>query len=131
MSMMELGLQFYGRGQQLEYDIVVEPGADPEVIKFAFEGAGNLEIDQHGNLVSHVTGGQLIQKAPFIYQDDNGSRTEIEGGFVLDEKGNLGFQLSQYDTSKPLIIDPVLLYSTYLGGSGGEDGHDIVVDGVR
>ncbi|MBI4467856.1 MAG: SBBP repeat-containing protein, partial [Acidobacteria bacterium] len=122
-------LIYYGSQLQLEYDFVVAPGADPNTIRLAFEGADNMEVDGEGNLILHVAGSDVIQRAPKIYQEIDGIRQTVGGGYILseiaDRKSNLenpdvGFRVAAYDASKPLIIDPVLVYSTYLGGSGND-----------
>jgi hypothetical protein len=113
-----IDLVYYGNQRQLEYDLVVAPGADPKKIKIAFLGVDKLEIDANGRLVLHTATGDLIQRKPIVYQEINGERKNLEGRYVLQGKQQVGFQVARYDTSRPLIIDPVLAYSTYLGGAG-------------
>lgn len=121
-------LVLYGDGGQLEYDFIIAPGADPTRIGLAFEGAQPLELDQAGNLVLHLPGGgQIRQNAPLIYQESNGQRQVIDGRFVLTGQ-EVRFEVGSYDRSLPLTIDPLLVYSTYLGGTGDESGQDIVID---
>src|SRR5207302_5318250 len=76
----------------------------------------------------HTAGGEVLQRAPLVYQEIDGARREISGRYVLKGKDRVGFQVAAYDRTKPLVIDPVLSYSTYLGGSGQEIGEGIVVD---
>jgi len=121
-------LIFYGNPRQLEYDFVVAPGADPETITLAFEGADKLEIDAEGNLVLHIAGGHLIQRTPVIYQEINGARKAITGHYVLRNKDRIGVHVAAYDPTRPLIIDPVLVYSTFLGGDVSDIGRAIAVD---
>jgi hypothetical protein len=123
-----IDLQYHGNRRQLEYDFIVAPGADPRAIGLSFEGARKLEVDPHGDLVLHTTVGQVRQNKPAIYQDVDGVMKEISGGFRLEGENQVGFQISAYDTRKPLLIDPVLVYSTYLGGSLDEEGMGIAVD---
>jgi hypothetical protein len=120
---------YYGNQQQLEYDFVVAAGADPGAIKLAFEGARNLRLDR-GDLVLTTALGEVRLSRPRIFQDDGGHRREIAGGYVLTHTGaeQVSFHLSDYDANKPLIIDPVLSYSTFLGGSFIETGGGIAVD---
>src|SRR5688572_27814964 len=125
-----IDLVYYGNQRSLEYDFVVAPGADPKKILLAFSGADNIEIDAQGDLVLGAAGGTVRQKKPVIYQDIDGLRTEIEGGYVRNGAKRVGFKVAAYDRSRPLIIDPVLSYSTYLGGSGNDDGRGIAVDGA-
>ena len=123
-----IDLVFYGNPKQLEYDFVVAPGVDPRVIVLAFEGADRLEIDNKGNLILHIPGGQVIQRAPVIYQEIKDSKQTIDGYYVLRAKDQVAFQVASYDASKPLIIDPELVYSSYLGGSLSDQGFGIAVD---
>lgn len=78
-------LIYYGNQRQLEYDFVVAPGADPNTIRLAFEGADKLEVDAEGNLILHVAGGDVIQRAPNIYQEIDGTRQKVDGGYILSE----------------------------------------------
>jgi hypothetical protein len=110
----------YGNPQQLEYDLVIAPGASPESITLGIEGADRLEIDCGGDLVLHAPNGQLRQRKPLIYQESSGLRREISGGYKFKGTSCVGFDVAAYDASLPLVIDPVLVYSTYLGGSGYE-----------
>jgi hypothetical protein len=137
---------YYGNQGQLEYDFVVAPGADPKAIQLSMEGAENLELDEKGDLVLQIAGGELRLRKPLVYQEIGGVRKEISAAYVLtpgaeahnqesksgpagqNPKLEVGFQVASYDASKPLIIDPVLVYSTYLGGSGADQGSSIAVD---
>src|SRR5260221_4810903 len=124
-----IDLVYYGNQRQLEYDFVLAPGADPNKIVLGFKGADKLEIDAEGSLVLHASGGDIRQHKPVIYQDIDGVRRDIAGGYVRKDAKRVGFQVAAYDASRPLIIDPVLLsYSTYLGGNGGDFGAAIAVD---
>src|SRR6266850_808926 len=123
-----IDLVYYGNQRRLEYDFLVAPGADPNGIVIGFQGAERLEIDAQGELVLHVAGGVIRQRVPVIYQEIDGVRTKIEGRYVLKDKHRVGFQVAAYDLARPLVIDPVLVYSTYLGGSGSEQALGIAVD---
>jgi len=123
-----IDLVYYGNQRQLEYDFVVSPGADPERIVLGFQGAERLEINAEGELVLHAAGGVIRQRVPVIYQEIDGVRTKIEGGYVLKDAHRVGFQVAAYDPSRPLVIDPTLVYFTYLGGSIGDGGRGIAVD---
>src|SRR2546428_12673521 len=114
-------LIYYGTQRQLEYDFVVRPGADPSLIALGFQGADKLEVDAQGDLVLHTSAGAIRQRKPVIYQEVEGVRREIHGGYVLKDPHQIGFQIAAYDRSRPLVIDPVLFYSTYLVGSGREE----------
>jgi hypothetical protein len=119
---------YYGKQDQLEYDFIVAPGADPSVITLGFEGAEGLTIDEGGDLVLATPGGEVRQHAPVIYQELDGERQPVSGTFVRKGPSEVGFELSAYDRTRPLVIDPVLDYSTHLGGSGSDNAQDIAVD---
>ncbi|HZT60121.1 MAG TPA: SBBP repeat-containing protein, partial [Pyrinomonadaceae bacterium] len=119
---------YYGAGSQLEYDFVVQPGADASQVSLKFDGADDMQLDANGNLVIKTPAGEVRQQKPSVYQEADGARQEVECGYVLKGNGAVGFSLGAYDTSRPLIIDPVLAYSTYLGGSGSDAGLGIAVD---
>lgn len=120
---------YYGNAQgQLEYDFVVGAGADPKAIKMAFEGADKLEADGEGGLRLHVAGKQLNLRKPVLYQEREGGRQEIAGGYVMASPNEVGFELAAYDAARPLVIDPVLAYSTFLGGTGHDAGLGIAVN---
>ena len=125
-----IDLLYYGKQGQLEYDFVVEPGVDPGVIQFSLKGADNLQLDEQGNLNVDI-GDETVQLLkPIAYQTIDGSRQDISGSFVLDENGQVGFQVGAYDSSQPLIIDPILKYSTYIGGSATDQSYGLAVDGA-
>src|SRR5215213_362446 len=121
-------LVYYGNQRQLEYDFVVRPGTDPNIIALSFEGADQLEVDAQGELVLHAGGGEIRQRKPFIYQEVDGVRREVAGNYKLRDRNTVGFQLANYDANRPLVIDPVLVYSTFLGGALSDEGRDITVD---
>jgi hypothetical protein len=125
-----IDLVYYGNHRQLEYDLVVRPGADPGRILLGIQGADRLELDSQGDLVLHTSAGRVRHRRPVLYQETNGVRTEIAGAYSLEGPDRLGFQVAAYDRSRPLVIDPVLAYSTYLGGSLGAVGGTIAVDGA-
>jgi hypothetical protein len=126
-------LVYYGK-QQLEHDFIVAPGADPSSITIGFDGQDKLALDSEGNLVLTLDDGDLRFQKPVIYQEVEGLRKEVMGGYVQKGRREAGFVVAAYDRSLPLVIDPVLIYSTYLGGSGFDrasswtDGHPIAVD---
>ncbi|HEY3119151.1 MAG TPA: SBBP repeat-containing protein, partial [Vicinamibacteria bacterium] len=121
---------YYGHQRDLEYDFVVAPGGDPAAIRLAFDGADRIEIDGAGDLILQLGGHTLRQHRPFIYQDVDGVRREVRGGYLLmgREARRVGFAVGPYDASKPLVIDPTLAYSTYLGGSAWDSADAITVD---
>ena len=122
-------LMFYGNQRRLEYDFVVAPGADPKTIALNLKSARHLRISQSGRLIVTLAGGPVVFEKPIIYQLVDGERKSINGGYALAGERQLTFSVSDYDRSRPLIIDPVLNYSTYLGGSAaGDVGSSIAVD---
>jgi hypothetical protein len=119
---------YYGNQRQLEYDFVVYPGARPDLIKLRCKGADKLEIDSQGDLLMHIGGSQVRQHSPRIYQVKDGIKETIAGNYLIEGEHEIGFQVGSYDLERPLIIDPVLSYSTYLGNVGSEEGTSIAVD---
>jgi len=129
-------LVYYGNQRQLEYDFVVAPGADPKAIRLQFAGTVGLRLGANGDLVVTAANGALAFHKPVVYQLVDGQRKAIDGSFALLAKRTVGFRLGSYDRAKPLVIDPVLVYSTYLGGSGvdtepgiGDSALGVAVDG--
>jgi hypothetical protein len=123
-----IDLVYHGNQKQLEYDFVVAPGANPHAILLAFDGARSVSFDRAGNLVLHTSGGDVVEHAPVVYQEVNGQRQMVAGRYVLAGNHQVGFQVGRYDHSKPLVIDPTLSYSTYLGGRANDRGSAIAVD---
>jgi hypothetical protein len=118
-----IDLAFYGNQRQIEYDFVVAPGADPTNIHLQLTGANYVQIDRDGHLVVHTRSGELKLLRPVAYQQDSdGERHEVSGAFVLSKKNRVSFRVGQYDKNRTLVIDPVVNYSTFLGGSGNEMG---------
>lgn len=120
-------LVFYGDQSHLEYDFVVAPGAAPETIGLDFPGA-HVEIAAAGDLVIRGDGEELRFRKPRIYQERDGAKQAIAGQYALRGGRRVGFEVAAYDKSRPLVIDPVLVYSTALSGSGGDQGRGIAVD---
>jgi Beta-propeller repeat len=123
-----IDLVYYGNQGQLEYDFIVGPGVDPKTITVDIQGADKLEVDARGDLVLHTKGDEIRQGKPLIYQEVDGDKRIISGHYVLKGKHQVGFEVAMYDATKPLVIDPVLSYATYLGGSGNDAGLSIAVD---
>jgi hypothetical protein len=125
-------LVYYGKQRQLEYDFVVAPGADPKPIRLRFRGSKKLSLSKDGDLTVAATNGEISFHKPVVYQEYDGRRLTVEGHFSLLAKNVVGFVLGVFDHAKPLVIDPVLAYATYLGGNNGGDfgdfGSAIAVD---
>jgi hypothetical protein len=121
-------LVYYGNQRQVEHDFIVAPGADPNVITLAFEGAGGIEINAQGDLVLHTRSGDVKWRKPSVYQLGKSGKQAVAGGYVLRGPGRVGFELAEYDPFKTLIIDPTVTYASYLGGSGTDVANTIAVD---
>ena len=119
-----IDMVYYGSRKHLEYDFVLAPGADPHRIRLAFRGARRLSLTSDGDLVVETSGGQLIQKRPYIYQ---GTR-QVGGGYRLLGRNMAGIELDRYDATRMLTIDPVLSYATLLGGTGTDGIAAVKVD---
>jgi uncharacterized repeat protein (TIGR01451 family) len=119
---------YYGRQGQLEYDFVVAPGADASRIRLRFDGAGATHVDENGDLIIEAVGGDVRQQRPIAYQEFEGVRREVSARYALDARGRVRFELGDYDRARTLVIDPVLLYSSYLGGADADTGTSIAVD---
>lgn len=122
-----IDLVHFGDKGQLEHDFIVAPGADPNAISFSIEGDERIKFDAQGNLLLDE-GGKLLLQRPRIYQECGGVRAEISGSYVLRNNRQVGFLVKEYDARLPLVIDPVLSYSTYLGGTAEEQPAGIAVD---
>jgi Beta-propeller repeat/Abnormal spindle-like microcephaly-assoc'd, ASPM-SPD-2-Hydin len=123
-----IDLIYYGNQQQLEYDFVVAPGADPRRIKLDVHGAKKIRRENDGGLVLHMAKGELHWHKPLVYQEKNGRKERIDGQYVIKGGFRVGFELADYDLNRPLILDPGITYSTYLGGSGSDSGNSVAVD---
>jgi hypothetical protein len=114
---------YYGTSGQMEYDFVVAPGADPGLISMRVEGADRVAVDESGDLLLEITGQTIRQKRPMLFQEgQRGERMLVPGGYTTDGAGGVRFDVGSYDPSRPLVIDPALLFSTFLGGSAGATG---------
>jgi len=130
-----IDLVYYGNQRQLEYDFVIAPGVDPKKIVLAFKGADKVQIDSRGDLVVRAAGGDIRQHKPIVYQEIDGIRQEIAGSYVRKGANRVGFEVAAYDTTRPLVIDPIVLsYSTFIGAAGSiavdADGNAYVAGGT-
>ena len=121
-------LIYYGNQRQLEYDFVIEPRASSKQIRLAFEGAGKLKLNRHGDLILGSAAHKITLLRPKAYQEIDNKRREVSVKYLLKPYGQVAFQVGAYDKRQQLVIDPVLVYSTYLGGSGLDAGNGIAVD---
>lgn len=126
-----IDLLYYSREGQLEYDFIVEPGADPRKIALKFSTPFKKQpviLDKQGNLQTRAAGGDVTFQKPIAYQWVNGKRRAVPARFTLTKGNRVGFKVGAFDRRLPLIIDPILVYSTYMGGSSNEDYVSIAVD---
>ncbi|WP_309495863.1 SBBP repeat-containing protein [Mechercharimyces sp. CAU 1602] len=120
---------FYGDGAQLKYDIVVYPGACVGDIRLRYEGGGDVTLSERGDLFVYTSNGVIFEPNPVSYQMVKGKRTGIATQFQLADDGTIGFIIDGgYKKDNLLVIDPLVLYSTYLGGSESDSGSGIAVD---
>lgn len=123
-----IDLVYYGHQGELENDFILSPGSNPKSIRIGFVGADGMRVDRSGNLVLKVGAGEVFLRKPRAYQGRGAGRKEIAIHYVLRSGDQVGFGLGAYDHQQDLVIDPVLSYSTYLGGTGGDIGYGIAVD---
>jgi hypothetical protein len=123
-----VNLVYYGNQQQLEYDFDIAPGANPEAIAIHFDGTDKNSVNSRGELVLSLAGGEIRQPKPVIYQVMGGVRKEIQGGYRMVDAHTVAFAVGKYDRSQPLVIDPILSYSTYFGGTAGDTAWAVAVN---
>ncbi len=124
-----IDLKYFGNDRQLEYDFIVSPGADPSGIEVRYEGADGVYVNGSGELVVETRWGSVTELRPYVYQEDGAGRVEVAGSYRLISPNSFGFSFDEgYDPSLPLIIDPVLTYSTFIGGSGSEYCRGVQID---
>ncbi len=123
-----INLIYHGNQRQLEYDFTVAPDANPGVIAIQFDGADKISINAAGELVLNLADREIRQPKPVIYQTANGVREEISGGYKILDARTVAFAVGDYNHHLPLVIDPILSYSTYFGGNLGLEGLAVAVD---
>ncbi len=121
-----IDLIYYGNNERLEFDFIVAPNANPDLINFKFQGTTSQQIDSEGNLLLKTNNGEMLIKAPFSYQDHEPRVVDtskiqkdsiVDSSYKILNNATIAFTLGNYDQSKKLVIDPYVLgYSTYLGG---------------
>jgi hypothetical protein len=116
-----VSLSFYGNGQELEHDFLVAPGAAPSQIAFQLAGASAVRIASDGDIEIRAAHGTLSLRKPVAYQILNGERRDVNAKFLLSSDNTVRFEIGSYDVAQPLVIDPVYVFSSYLGGSTGTD----------
>jgi hypothetical protein len=123
-----IDLVFYGNQNLLEYDFIVSPGANPDAIALGFEGITGMRLDEKGDLILRTNAGEIRQSKPVVYQQIDNDRRIVPASYLIKGEKQISFQIASYDRSKPLVIDPTLAFSTYLGGSNTDSGEAIAVD---
>jgi hypothetical protein len=132
-----IDLLYYGSRRELEFDLIVAAGANPNAIKLGFDGTDKLEIDSQGNVIVHLGHRRLLLDKPSVYQEVDGARKRIEAKYVLLDGGltsrrslvrNVGIRVANYDRQRPLVVDPALSYSTYLGGTAADSANAVAID---
>ena len=121
-------LVFYGNQNLLEYDFIVSPGADANSIALGFAGITDLRVDEKGDLLLRTDAREIRQSKPIVYQQINGARRMIPASYLVKDKQQVAFQIADYDRSQPLVIDPTLAFSTFIGGNGSDRASGIAVD---
>jgi len=122
-----IDLVYQGARGSLEYDFVLHPGADPRAIAFQLGGADSAGIDHSGDLVLYAFGDEVRWRAPQLYQERDGTRRPVKGAFEVSGR-RVRFRVGEYDHSRPLVIDPSLGYSSFLGGSANEVARQVATD---
>lgn len=121
-------LVYYGNGRQLEYDFAIAPKGDPNSIAIHFDGVDKISLQPDGDLALNLGDDRIVQPGPSIYQIVHGTRKEISGGYKLLDAHTIAFSIGDYDHSLPLVIDPILSYATYFGGTGNDTAWAVAVD---
>jgi hypothetical protein len=123
-----VSLVYYGNGRELEYDFNLAAGTDPQQIILRFNGAEKISVNPQGDLIIGLNGGKVVQHAPVAYQKIGDTRRAIASAYKIVDAHTATFALGDYDRNQPLVIDPVLGYSTYFGGNYGEIAHAVAID---
>jgi len=123
-----IDLLYGSAGHRLKSEFIVRPGADPRRIRWRYDGAGDVRVAPDGDLVIGTASGELWEQKPFVYQEVDGRRLPVAASYRVFEDGSVGFRVASFDRSRTLHIDPVLGYSTYMGGSLSEAATAIAVD---
>ncbi|SLM46472.1 conserved protein of unknown function [Nitrospira japonica] len=126
-----IDVAYYGNQGRLEYDFIVSPGADPTQIRLAFKGNSNVHLAKSGDLLLTTALGEVKLQKPVVYQlGADGHKTLVEANYIIStsSESEVGIQLAAYDTNMTIVIDPVIIYSSFIGGLGIDNAHDVAVD---
>ncbi|HKW73927.1 MAG TPA: SBBP repeat-containing protein [Terriglobales bacterium] len=119
---------FYGKRGEIEYDLLLAPGADPASISFALDGATSMRLATNGDLVLTLPNAEVRQRQPMVYQQINGARRLLAAHYVIHRDKTVGFEVAGFNRNLPLVIDPRLSYSTYLGSNTLDTVESVAVD---
>lgn len=123
-----IDLVYYGNQEQLEYDFVVAPNADPDLIKLKFAGADSVELAPSGELIICMGKDSIQQHRPVMYQELDGRRVIVDGSYEVHSDRTIGFRIAEYNRELPLVIDPILSYSSFFGGTSGDIALSVKLD---
>lgn len=123
-----IDVTYYGHGRSLEYDFILRPGSDLGNIRMKFEGHQGIRVDKEGALTLDAGQGELRHRKPVAFQEIDGRRTPVNATYVLSAANEVGFKVDAYDRQRTLYIDPIVDFSTYLGGNGADNPTDVTVD---
>ena len=123
-----ISVVYYGNQRQLEYDFNLAAGAKPGAITLRFAGAEKISVNSQGELVVSLNGSEMIQHQPVAYQTIHGVRQEVAASYKIVDAHTAAFAVGTYDPGQPLVIDPILSYSTFFGGNYGEVVHAVALD---
>lgn len=123
-----IDMMYYGDHRRLEFDFVVTAGSDARAIALKVDGAEGLSLSEQGNLVARVNGNEFSFHKPYAYQLIHGKRVPVEVEYALDGTNKASLHINDYDKRRELVIDPMLTYSTFLGGSQADSGNGIAID---
>lgn len=124
-----IDVAYYGDGERLEYDFELRSGANPGLIRMRFEGADGIAVNESGDLILKLGASEIVQRAPVVYQKSAaGEVAAVESRYRLLDKGEIGVALGAYDRSRPLVIDPAVMYALYLTSTNASAGVSVAVD---
>jgi len=123
-----IDLRYHFNARKIEYDVIVKPGADPGRFRVRYDNVRDLEVTASGDLVVTAPWSTITESSPLIFQEQQGSRRLVAGGFTRFDDNSFAFAVAaDYDRARPLVIDPALTFSTFLGGASSDPANDIAV----
>lgn len=126
-----IDLVYSGETGALKSEFIVSPQANPARIRLAYTGARELNLRDDGALVLITAHGELVEAAPVVYQEIEGRRVDVAAAYQLLPNQQVNFRLDAYNPNYPLIIDPIIVYGSYLGGGATERGNAIAIDDAK